>query len=143
MILIDSKNLLSSALQDQKKVSSQKNNGKKFIQSDKAKETKNFDSAKEVVDIAPMLFLQEMVGTLGEDKQNLEEFGQKALKSLKELQISLLNNELDQKHLYDLREVLENHTWQFSDQELKNIANEIAIRVEVEIAKLEVRAEVV
>lgn len=107
----------------------------KFSASKTLPETSSNCDISEVADVAPMLFLQE-VDERQHDQQELEEFAEKAFKGLKDLQLALLNNQLNERHLLNLQHALQKKH-KFITPELKALAEEIEIRIEVEIAKLE------
>lgn len=94
----------------------------------------------EVANVGQMLFLQE-VDDRQQDQDSLEEFAQKAFKQLKELQIAIMQDKVSEKNLYNLQYVLANNDHKFITPELKNLSNEIATRIAVEIAKIEVAME--
>lgn len=108
----------------------------RFLAGGKAKETSSGEESREIADIAPMLFLQE-VNEYDTEREDLEEFGKKALSCLRDLQLALMRGELKERHLYNIKDTLKNNISKFNTPELADIAEEIAIRMEVEIAKIE------
>lgn len=107
----------------------------KFSAKGKSDATSSAHDAKDLANIAPMLFLQE-VDEYKLDQEQLEEFADKAFKSLKKLQLALISGRLDEGVLLSLEKSLEKKH-QFTTPELKSLVEEIEIRVAVEIAKLE------
>lgn len=118
---------------------SKKNTDKKTTFGHGIKTIKNHsnNAMEEISNISPMLFLQE-IDQYSNDLQNLDDFANRAFKCLKDLQISLIQNTLSKRHLYNLKDSLHNAKNKFTTPELEELANEIKIRVEVEIAKMEV-----
>lgn len=107
----------------------------KFSTNKEVSDTTNAQDVSEVANIAPMLFLQE-VDQYKQDQQELESFAEKAFKGLKDLQLAVLSGQLDEKHLLNLQSSLKkNHS--YIVPELKALAEEIELRVSIEIAKLE------
>ena len=82
-----------------------------------------------------MLFLQE-VDEFQQEQQELEDFAEKAFKGLKELQMAVLSGKLSEQHLLNLQVSLQRN-YKFAEPELKALAEEIEIRIAVEIAKIE------
>lgn len=134
MITFDPK---SQAIQNTSntKKSSKDKGVNKFSAKSKVGASSASHNAKELANISPMLFLQE-VGEYNNDQDTLEEFAKKAFKSLKGLELALINNNIDEQNLLSLKKVLENK-YNFVTHELQNLAEEIETRVAVEIAKLE------
>jgi hypothetical protein len=137
MITIDPKSQILVANSKPAKSSRKEANSKiKFATNSKAKEAFKNKESNEVVDISPMLFLQE-IDEHQEDIVTLKEFSKKALKCLKNLQIALLNNQINSNQLHNLKDVIQNNNSKFYILELSNLADEIKLRIEVEIAKIE------
>ena len=88
----------------------------KFTPGRKMQGASSGESSVGVADIGGMLFLQE-IDQYAEDQQNLEEFSKKAFKTLKD---ALFSNQ-----------------FVINTPELVAISEEIKLRVEVEIAKIE------
>jgi len=108
----------------------------RFSPGGRAREASSSEGSKEIADIAPMLFLQE-VNEYDTEQENLEEFGKKALSCLRDLQLALMRGELKERHLHNIKDALRNNTSKFNIPELAIIAEEVALRMEVEIAKIE------
>jgi len=83
-----------------------------------------------------MLFLQE-VDQYAEDQQNLEEFSKKAFKILKNLQMDLLEGNISGRRLHNLQDAITSNKFIISNSEMANLAEDIKLRIEVEVAKLE------
>lgn len=109
--------------------------GAKFSASKNVSSTQSAPDAAEVADIAPLLFLQE-VDEFQQEQQELEDFAEKAFKGLKELQLAVLSGKLSEQHLLNLQTALQRNC-KFAAPELKALAEEIEIRIAVEIAKIE------
>ena len=87
-----------------------------------------------------MLFLQE-IDQFTHDKQNLEEFAKKAFKILKDLQLDLLDGKLSSRRLHNLKDKLNSSKFIVNSPGLADLVQQIALRVEVEIAKIEINEE--
>lgn len=108
----------------------------KFKTNNKAKEISSSEESRDIANIAPMFFLQE-IDQYSEDLENLKEFSKKSLKCLKELQFALLGSEINHRQLHNLKDVIENNSARFTTPELSSLAEEIKLRIAVEIAKIE------
>lgn len=137
MIIFDNVNKAVTSNLVGKKSVRDKNDRTKFSANKKLSDANTTSDAKDVADIAPMLFLQEF-DVYQQDKENIEQFASKAFKALKELQRALIIGGLSQRHLINLQNTLDSNKHKFSTLELESLANEIAVRVAVEIAKLEI-----
>lgn len=115
-----------------------KNNDDKEKFSTKAKKSEKTEHAgtEEIKNVAPMLFLQE-IDEYAQELKNLDVFASVAFKQLKELQLDLLHGNISEKNLLNLRSSLNHAQDKFFTKDLKDLANQIMIRVEVEIAKIE------
>ncbi len=135
MLQIDPKmQPLSSA----SRVGKQQNKEKtKFVTGKKAHEVSHNEGTSAVANISDMLFLQE-IDQLEQDTKNLEEYAKKAFKVLNDLQLDLLQGKISTDRIIKLREVLKNSQFIISTPQLAEIANQINIRLEVEVAKIEV-----
>ena len=121
------------------KKNSKKDSAKKtkFVASNNTQEASNNDATSAVTDVSGMLFLQE-IDEQAEDQQNLEEFSKKAFKTLKNLQFDLLQGSVSSRRLHNLKDILDSSKTIIRNPEMTKIAEEIKLRIEVEIAKLEV-----
>lgn len=108
----------------------------KFVTGKKTGKSSSGKEASEVADVGQMLFLQE-VDEFQQDQESLEEFAKQAFKELKELQLSIMQGKVRKKNLYSLQHVLAGNDHKFITPEIKQLSDEIEIRVAVEIAKLE------
>ena len=117
---------------------SKKDNDKraKFSSSKKTQENSSSEAASGVADIGGMLFLQE-VDQYAEDQQNLEEFSKKAFKILKNLQMDLLEGNISGRRLHNLKDAITSNKFIISNPEMANVAEDIKLRIEVEVTKLE------
>lgn len=136
MILFDPKAKTTSGAEAKKlNKKSRASANTKFSTSNNVSEAQPSHDLNEIADVAPMLFLQE-INERKQDQEELEDFAKKAFKGLKELQLAVLNGQLDEQNLLNLQYALQkNH--QFVTPELKELAEQIEIRIAVEIAKLE------
>lgn len=119
------------------KKSSNKKENIKFSASQKTQEGSSGEATSNVADIGGMLFLQE-VDQRAEDQQNLEEFSKQAFDTLKHLQIDLLQGNIKGRHLHNLKDALKGSKFIIETPELAELAEEIDLRLQVEIAKIEV-----
>lgn len=120
------------------RVSKQQNKEKtKFVTGKKTREISHNEGTSAVANISDMLFLQE-IDQLEQDTKNLEEYAKKAFKVLNDLQLDLLQGKISTDRIVKLREVLKNSQFIISTPQLAEIANQINIRLEVEVAKIEV-----
>ena len=140
MISIDPKTQGITNTSKLKKTSKNKNEVK-FSTAYKSEETKVNDAASNVADIGGMLFLQE-IDQKAEEQENLENFGKKAFRTLKNLQMDLLQGSIHPKHLDSLNEALQSSKFIIETPELKDISEQIQLRLEVEIAKLKQSAQI-
>ncbi len=139
MISIDPKTQGITGTTKLKKSSSKKGNVK-FAPTNKTQESASGESASGVADIGGMLFLQE-VDQRAEDQQNLEEFSKRAFDTLKHLQIDLLHGNIKSRHLHNLKDALQGSKFIIETPELAELSEEIQLRLEVEIAKIEVNQQ--
>jgi len=135
MISIDPKIQGLAGASKLKKSSSKKDNVK-FAPSQKSQESSSSEASSNVADIGGMLFLQE-VDQRAEDQQNLEEFSKRAFDTLKHLQIDLLHGNIKGRHLHNLKDTLQGSQFIIETPELAELSDEIQLRLEVEIAKIE------
>lgn len=120
------------------RVGKQQNKEKtKFVTGKKTREISHNEGTSAVANISDMLFLQE-IDQFEQDTKNLEEFAKKAFKVLNDLQLDLLQGRISADRVVKLREVLKNSQFIISTPQLAEIANQINIRLEVEMAKIEV-----
>lgn len=94
------------------------------------------DTSTSIADIGNMLFLQE-IDQHEEEKQNLEEFSKKAFKLLKKLQLELLTGSISKRNLHNMNDTLNSIKFSIKTPELAELTNQIKLRLEVEIAKIE------
>ena len=118
-----------------------KNNFKqKFITGVKAEGNLASEHTQEVTDVQSVLFLQEIdnQNNVAEQK-TLQEFGNQAINLLESLHLALLKGNLTIDHLNNLKNIIQN-TPQLNTPELAEFATKIKLKIEVEIAKLEVNS---
>ncbi len=117
-----------------------KNNNKKDKEiSYRKKSTKDVaysESSSNIANVGQMLFLQE-IDQHQEEKQDLEDFSKKAFKLLKNLQLELLNGKISERNLHNLNDALNNVSFSIKTPEMIDLTNQIKLRLEVEIAKIE------
>jgi len=140
MISIDPKTQALASTRKLKKSSDKKDNVK-FTPSQKSQESGSSEASSNVADIGGMLFLQE-VDQRSEDQQNLEEFSKQAFDALKHLQIDLLHGNIKSRHLHNLKDTLQGSQFIIETPELAELSDEIQLRLEVEIAKIEMNSHV-
>ena len=131
-----------------KKASAKKSSGKgkdsgvKFSPGTKISQLNNTEEVRDiegVVDIYNMLFMQEVQDERKDEKEDnkLQEFGKNAIKHLKLLQLALTSGNLQESHLHNLQKLMDKQDLSFASKRHQQLANEIATRIAVEIAKLE------
>ncbi len=139
MITIDPSTQNIAAAGALKKTDKKNNlNKTKFSPKTTAKSYKTSDakSSEELNSVSSMLFLQE-IDEYSSELENLDVFASKAFKELKELQLAIMSGNISEQHMHNLKNTLDNLNSDFVFPELKELANEIQTRLEVEIAKLE------
>lgn len=94
------------------------------------------ETSTNIADVGNMLFLQE-IDQYEEEKQDLEEFSKKAFKLLKNLQLELLSGQISKRNLHNLNDTLNSVKFSIKTPELLELTNQIKLRLEVEIAKIE------
>ena len=94
------------------------------------------DNLDAVQEINNMLFVQEFEIEESEDSI-LDKFGSEAIKQLKLLKIAMLNGSFQESHLLGLKRAFDNYNSSFKSIKHQRLADEIATRLAVEIAKLE------
>ena len=99
-------------------------------------ENESIDHSTTVSAMNPFLFLQE-IDEYKENQKTLKESGDKILKSLNEIRFGLINGELEENHIVNLKNLLENNKVKFKFLELQEVINDIILRSEVELAKIE------
>ena len=119
---------------------SKKEKDVKFNTSKKTQESSHNEASSAVADIGGMLFLQE-IDQFTHDKQNLEEFAKKAFRILKDLQLDLLEGKISSRRLHNLKDTINSSKFIVNSPGLADLAKQIALRVEVEIAKIEINEE--
>jgi hypothetical protein len=100
-------------------------------------EASDVDSVSSLSLINPFLFLQEM-DEYGEEKAKLKEAGDKILSSLNDLRFSLIKGELKESQIINIQSILTENLQQFKFPELQSVIDDIALRCEVELAKIEI-----
>ncbi len=89
-----------------------------------------------VSSVNPFLFLQE-VDEYKNDQEKLKENGNKILKALNDIRLGLLHNQLNDHMLHNLRNNLTQNIHKFKFLELQGVIDDIVLRCEIEIAKIE------
>jgi hypothetical protein len=87
--------------------------------------------------VAPLLFLQE-IDEYAESQGKLKESGNKILKCLNAIRLSLLSGTLKEQDILNLVNTLVDNNLQFKFPELQEVIDDIILRSEVELAKFEV-----
>jgi len=86
--------------------------------------------------INPFLCLNE-IDEYKNDQKKLKEIGDKILGALNHIRFGLINGELEKDHILNLKNTLENNRVKFKFPELQEVINDIILRCEVELAKIE------
>lgn len=103
-----------------------------------ASENNQVTETTHVSQINPFLAIQEF-DVLQENKERLQQHGKSLLKHLQNIRLALLNDEMYLKDILQLKEYLASANLEFEFPEYKALITEIQIRVEVEIAKFEMK----
>lgn len=114
--------------------------GKKFaITEDESQSSEEITEQKNinlVSNVNPFIYLNE-VNEEEKEKEILEEYGSRIINSLDEIRLSLLNGEIEPEYLINLKKTIDKLDHKFSDPRIHNIIQEIQMRAEIEIAKIE------
>lgn len=84
-----------------------------------------------------LLFLQE-IDDYSKDKAKLVEYGDKIIESLNCLRFDLLSGRLSEESIRRLKALIDSKQPQFQFEDIQNVINEIRLRLEIELAKIEV-----
>lgn len=106
------------------------------IDIDDASATDSVEDINYATSINPFLVLQE-VDRYKYDKDKLQQAGNDMLSSLNEIRFGLISGELNQAHIKKLKDVLSRNKHEFTFPELQSIIDDIILRCEVELAKIE------
>lgn len=90
--------------------------------------------------INPFLFLHE-IGEYKDDQEKLKEMGTKILSCLNDIKFGLINGEFQKDNIINLKKVLEENKYRFKFLELQHVIEDIILRSEVELAKIEMVTE--
>lgn len=123
-----------------KKATKKKDKNNKFIEDNSHPEEQRIVESSSNLNISSMLFLQEVNQEFlpkREIDEEVKDFTQNALRNLKQLQYSIINGHLSPDLLSDLQNCISKTDFKEVDPVLKNILDEIELRVAVEIAKIE------
>lgn len=102
--------------------------------------TKEIDSPFENINLLsslnPFLILNE-INSEQRDKEELKKQGKRLIHSLNQIRLALLNGELSISTIESLKLALNDSSYSFQNPEIKSLIEEIKLRAEVELAKLE------
>lgn len=94
----------------------------------------------EIPQVNPFLFLHE-INEYKDDQEKLKEMGNKMLECLNDIKFGLINGEFPKENIVNLKAVLEENKHQFKFLELQHVIEDIILRAEVELAKIEMMTE--
>lgn len=137
MITVDSaviKNLQGT--QKTREVTKKDNKKIRFEHPAQVTETHEADLTGSITAVNPFLFLQE-VDEYSEEQAKLRESGKKMLESLNELRFSLIKGDLKERQITGLKAILDTSRVKFKFSELQSVIDDIVLRCEVELAKIE------
>ena len=103
-------------------------------------ESTNSEHITDIHSINPFLFLHE-IGEYKDDQEKLKEMGTKILGCLNDIKFGLVNGEFQKENIINLKKVLEENKYRFKFLELQQVIEDIILRSEVELAKIEMMAE--
>jgi hypothetical protein len=86
--------------------------------------------------VNPFLVLNEL-NSEERDKEELKKEGKRLIYSLNQVRLALLNGELSISTIDSLKSALDQSNYSFQSLEIKSLIDEIKLRAEVELAKLE------
>ena len=134
--------LLDGSLKNIAKISSGFKSAKKtdlkttiFSIKSQASEALNSSDPTAGAEVVNILLLQE-IDQLSAEVQGLQEFKKRSIRCLRNLQIALLDGQLTENHLCNLKDVIVDNQAKFSAPELADLAQETILRMEVELAKI-------
>ncbi len=119
-----------------KNLSKEETNRTKFKGIEK-QESKKISSTSSSTSINPLLLLQEADNEYQKEQKKLKRQGNNILHYLNKMRLSLLTGSLSENQLLQLKEELSQGDYQFSTPVLQEVINDIVLRAEVEIAKIE------
>lgn len=90
--------------------------------------------------INPFIFLQEYFDPR-QEAEDLYEKGSQILNFLNQIRLELLSGTLTEKNILHLKQALENNNMNFQRYEAQKLYEEVKLRADVELAKLEVAKE--
>jgi hypothetical protein len=133
---IDSMGSLNSAKSTQKK--QKKNSDVDFSEMMTAdiEGSSNVEKAQLISETNPFLALQEVYPEQQEDEE-LYEAGNNLLSQLHKIRLRLIDNSLSHSDLLELKQLLDAQNLTFKTQQVQNLYDDIRLRAEVELAKLE------
>lgn len=131
---LSQKNISNISRKKISKIQNKKN--KSFSNISNTSQNNSQQSLDKIISISPMLFLNE-IDNVSEDNIELQLIGNEVIKSLKNLQVALLDGELTNANLYELKNLFKDKKHDFQNPEIKQCIEHIMLRVEIEIAKIE------
>lgn len=134
MVIINS----TKSITDTKPVKtiSSKATGVKFQSVQHIADNNQATELSDVPEVNPFLFLQK-IDEYKESQQNLKESGEQILRCLRDIQFGLINNEFSVELMSNLKNTLERNRKKFKFAELQEVIDDIIIRAEIELTKLE------
>jgi len=103
-------------------------------------EGNNNEQVTEIPVVNPFLFLHE-IGEYKDDQEKLKEAGSKILECLNDIKFGLINGGFQEQNIITLKRILEENKPRFKFLELQYVIDDIILRSEVELAKIEMMAK--
>ncbi len=142
MITIDSATIKNLQPSRKTEATSKKNSKKvSFSHLSHTSDSHELEAVNPLSLINPFLFLQE-VDEYTEEQQKLKESGNKILSSLNDLRFGLIKGEIKEHQIHNLKSILEANRFKFKFTELQNVIDDIVLRCEVELAKIEASSKI-
>lgn len=110
--------------------------GEDEVYSDEASSISSMQKAQ----VSTAWMLQEIDG-YAQDQKKMKEVGDKLLQNLKDIRIGLLSGGLTGKNIKHLQDELKNSKLELQFPKLQGVIDDIKLRAEVELAKLEMEKE--
>lgn len=107
---------------------------------DSISESSSNDHIEEIPEVNPFLFLHE-IGEYKDNQEKLKEAGMKILECLDNLKLGLIEGAFSKDEILNLKSILEKNRPRFRFLELQYVIDDIVVRTEVELAKIEMMAK--
>lgn len=107
---------------------------------DSISESSSNEYVNEIPEVNPFLFLHE-IGEYKDDQEKLKEAGMKILECLNDIKLGLIEGAFLKEDIIKLKKVLQDNRSRFRFLELQYVIDDIVLRTEVELAKIEMMAK--